>query len=309
MSRHDEKIDELDRTRPSDSRVSELVKEIFTKAPPIAVLLVQRGKEIGKRYLINDKSLVMGRNSRKADLVILGDEEVSSAHIRIDRRDDTFHLVDIESLNGTRVNDRVLKPESPVELREGDRIIIGQTVLKFTMLDALDADFQDQIDSMMNIDQLTGLPVKRVFDFRLEVYLEDARTSGKQMCVLMMDMDGLKAINDANGHQVGAGTISQVGKLIGKFVDSKGAATRFGGDEFTALLYPCTPEQGLEAAEHIRAEVERQPVTVGSATVHPTISIGIASMPRDGDQRGQLIRAADEALYRAKAKGRNCASE
>lgn len=309
MSLDDKKYSDLNATRPSDSSVSELVREIFQGAPPVAVLLVQLGQEIGRRYLVNETSLVVGRSPNRADLVVLGDTEISSAHLRIDRDGETFRVTDLRSTNGTRLNGRALPPEAPAELRQGDRILIGQTALKFTMLDALDADFHGQIESMMNIDQLTGLPVKRVFDFQLGLCLSDAQGSGQPVCVLMMDMDGLKAINDAHGHQVGAGTIAQVGRLLGEHVGDRGAATRFGGDEFTVYLSPCSLEEGLAFAERFRAEVAARPVTVGEATVHPTISIGLAMAPRDGTQRPQLIRVADAALYRAKAKGRNCVSE
>jgi diguanylate cyclase (GGDEF)-like protein len=100
-----------------------------------------------------------------------------------------------------------------------------------------------------------------------------------------------------------------VGQLVGEIVNPRGCVTRFGGDEFTAYLYPCERSAGRDVAERIRATIEGHDFVIAGVRVHPTISIGMASMPQDGRQRTALVRAADAALYRAKAAGRNCVSE
>ncbi len=121
----------------------------------------------------------------------------------------------------------------------------------------------------------------------------------------MMDLDGLKSINDAHGHQMGAETISQVGQLLGRLKPTLGEACRFGGDEFCLLL----PGRGLAAAmemgEQICRSVRDVTVTRGEASVRPTISVGAAERRNSSTSGPELIELADRALYRAKAAGRD----
>jgi len=275
----------------------------------VPVLMVLQGQEIGRRYLLNESSLVLGRHPTRADLVIHGDGEISSGHFRIERAGSTYLITDLGSLNGTWLNGGQLVANAPQTLQEGDKIFLGRTAFKFSFQDALEEDFHIQVERMMTIDELTGLVVKRTFDQKLEWAIQQAAEAVQPLFVMMMDMDGLKAINDANGHHVGAGTIAEVGHLLGAIINDRGCVTRWGGDEFTAYLAPCALEDGLAVAEQIRSTIANHPFNVAGVAVSPTISIGVSSMPRDGQQRTELVRAADAALYRAKAAGRNTVSE
>jgi len=305
----DDNRDELMRTQVSTCRISEDPAAISEDEQRVPVLIVLQGQEIGRRYLINEAELVMGRHPRRADLLIRGDLEISSMHVRLEKTGGAFLLTDLGSTNGTTVNGRPLRPEDPVTLQDGDRIFFGSTVLTFTYQDTMEEDFHVAVERMMNIDDLTGLVVKRSFDRQFEWTLKANQSSPAPVTILMMDMDGLKKINDAHGHHVGASCISQVGRILGEIVNPRGCVTRFGGDEFTAYLDRCTRVDGLTVAEQIRRRIEDHEFRVDEVVAHPTISIGLSSLPEDGDQPAELVRAADEALYRAKAKGRNCVSE
>src|SRR5262249_10330592 len=155
---------------------------------------------------------------------------------------------------------------------------------------------------------LTGLVVPRSFNGRFRQTLAQCVTGGRPLAALMMDMDGLKRINDTHGHHAGAGTIAAVGKLIGEILPDDGLATRFGGDEFTAFAPGFDRARGLELGEQIRSAVKNRKFEFGEALVYPTISIGVAALPDDGNTVEQITRRADEALYRAKAAGRDCVS-
>jgi two-component system cell cycle response regulator len=124
----------------------------------------------------------------------------------------------------------------------------------------------------------------------------------------MMDLDGLKKINDTHGHHVGARTIAAVGCLLGELVGSDGLVTRFGGDEFTAFAPDHDRDAGIALGETIRGALRARPVDCGTADVRPTISIGVAAFPEDGETPEKLTRRADAALYRAKAAGRDTVS-
>ncbi len=274
----------------------------------VPVLMVLQGREIGRRYLLNEPSLVIGRHPMRAQLVV-GDLEVSSTHATVQKIGGRFTITDLGSLNGTQINGRPLAPQQPLALSDGDKLFVGKSVLKFTFQDQLEEDFHVRVEQMINIDELTGLVVKRTFDARLEWALREACLANTELCVLMMDMDGLKAINDTHGHHVGAGTIAQVGRTLGEIVDPLGCVTRFGGDEFTAYLENHSRPDGLRIAEQIRSTIHDALFQFGDALVHPTISIGMASMPQDGTGPAEVVRAADAALYRAKAAGRDCVAE
>lgn len=275
----------------------------------LAVLVVLRGAQVGRRYLLNENSLVIGRRADRSDLVIHDDPQVSSVHCRIERGalPDSWTLVDLSSTNGTLIGGARITSTS---LRDGDRIHLGETVLKFCFHDEVEEEFHRQVDHLMNVDDLTGLPVQRVFQQRFHDALRHAARTGLSVSVFMMDLDGLKKINDRHGHLLGARSIAVTGRRLGGILAAAGGvASRFGGDEFSAYATGADRERGLALGERMRAAVAAEAVTLGNAVVQPTISIGMALFPRDGSAPEALTRRADEALYRAKAAGRNCVSE
>ena len=285
---------------------SEIFDHYRAGAGRVPVLQVLVGQEIGRRYLLNAAKLHLGRSGANVDLAITGDAEISGRHAILVHDDEGFTLTDLGSLNGSYVDGEAI--EGPTRLNDGAKILLGATVLRFGYQDDLEEDFNVAVERMMNVDDLTGLPVKRVFDRRLRWALLSATREEQPLTVLMMDMDRLKAINDRHGHPVGAATIAAVGRLLGEIVGTRGMVTRFGGDEYTAYLKRCPRSAGLEIAETIRAAVA-EPFVAEGVEVNPTMSTGISSYPEDGEDQAGLIRAADAALYRAKAAGKNIVCE
>ncbi len=268
-----------------------------------AFLTIIRGAEadLGRSLVIEDK-ITIGRDS-DCDLP-LHDHGTSWAHARIQSLDsERFRIQDLGSTNGTRVNGHVVG--SGRELKNGDRIFISKTVLRFSLADEMELGFQQQVAQLVSTDPLTGLEAKRVFDDAMDRALETAGISKTTLAVLMMDMDGLKAVNDLHGHLFGAHCIQCVGKIIGEQVSSPGRSCRFGGDEFTAMLPGVSQETAILVAEGIRKAVDEADMRKDGISMHPTISIGVAVFPTDAENVLDLVAAADQALYRAKAKGKN----
>lgn len=282
-------------------RIGDLRDAFGSRVP---VLIVLRGVQLGRRYLLNEDALVLGRKVGRADIVIEGDPQISGAHARIykDSSGENRFIRDLDSLNGTLVNGNAVQE---TVLKEGDKIVIGQTILKFTYQDAIEESFHGRLDQLMNVDDLTGLAVMRVFSSHIHEKLSRMQAAGQPLGVLMMDMDGLKKINDTHGHEFGAYTISEVGKLIGRCVQNDGEAARFGGDEFVAYLEGFDKQRSVDRAEQIRTEVAAFPFCLHEIKLAPTMSIGVAAFPEDGSTIEVLMRKADEALYRAKRGGRN----
>jgi diguanylate cyclase (GGDEF)-like protein len=269
-----------------------------------ASLVVLQGSEseIGT-HLRLDRPVTIGRDP-KIELT-LQDEGISRRHCRItfDKDKSAFIIEDLGSTNGTLLNGKPL--QAPKKLEAGDRIFVGACVLKFTYSDALEVDYHAQMDVLVGTDDLTGLIAKRRFDAAYVRAVDEARRMRGPLAVMMLDLDGLKRINDTHGHPVGAHTIAEVGKLLGQLISPYGAACRFGGDEFAAFLPNLSKREGAAVGETIRACVAGHRFEKDGVVVRPTISIGVSAFPEDGNTAELLLRRADEALYRAKKGGRD----
>jgi len=269
-----------------------------------AALVVLQGSEseIGTHVML-EKAVTLGRDPRVE--LTLQDEGISRRHCRVayDKEKNAFFVEDLGSTNGTLLNGKRVVGQKRLEA--GDRIYVGACVVKFTFSDALEVGYHAQMDVLVGTDDLTGLIAKRRFDAAYVRAVEDARLTKNVLAVLMLDLDGLKRINDTHGHPVGAHTIAEAGKLIGQVVSPHGAACRFGGDEFAAYLPGHSKRHATRVAESIRSIVSSHRFEKDGVVVRPTISIGVAAFPDDGAAADVLLRKADEALYRAKKTGRD----
>lgn len=280
--------------------LDDILRERLGRRTP--VLVVIQGQDLGRRYLLNESRLLLGRDPYEA-AILLPDPAVSARHAAIEASpDERFVLRDLDSRNGTFVNGERVEER---DLASDDRILVGSTILKFTFQDAIEEDFHHQIDQLMNVDELTGLKVKRLFDLEYETAFGQALRSGHPLAVLMMDMDGLKSINDTHGHHMGAHCIARVGEILGAALRGRGTACRFGGDEFSAFLPDHDLEDALAVGESIRRQVEEASFELDGVAVHPTLSIGAAALGPEVTSGQHLVRRADGALYRAKRAGRN----
>jgi diguanylate cyclase (GGDEF)-like protein len=280
------------------------VKESINRAQgKKAALVVLQGSEgdIGTHVLL-DRPVVIGRDP-SVELPLV-DEGISRRHCTVTCKEGVFWLEDLRSTNGTVLNGESLV-KAPKELKPGDRIHLGSCVVKFTFSDALEVGYHAQMDTLIGTDDLTGLIAKRRFDAAYVRAVDAARASGGKLAVLMLDLDGLKQINDTHGHPVGAHTIAEVGRLIGSAIGSRGAACRFGGDEFAAFLPGMTKAQARAVAESIRVQLGKHHFEKDGVVLRPTISIGVSALPEDGVAPDPLLQRADEALYRAKRTGRD----
>lgn len=157
-------------------------------------------------------------------------------------------------------------------------------------------------------DCLTGCLNRRAFDGDLETAAAEARASQSPLSLLMIDVDWFKAYNDRHGHPKGDQLLAQLAEEIRGGVRSVDRVYRYGGEEFAVILAGVTRRDAALIAERLRRAVERRPFP-GAAESQPggrvTISIGLAEYPSDADAAPGLLAAADAALYRAKAAGRN----
>jgi diguanylate cyclase (GGDEF)-like protein len=165
------------------------------------------------------------------------------------------------------------------------------------------------IERLSMTDQLTEIPNRRSFDSRLNMEWRRAIREKTDISLLMLDIDKFKSYNDIYGHQQGDVILRAVAQSIQRDLKRPGDfAARWGGEEFAALLATTDMMGALDVAERIRANVEKLNIVNDSCSDMPpiTISIGAESMSPDKDSSlDKFISAADDALYRAKAAGRN----
>jgi diguanylate cyclase (GGDEF)-like protein/PAS domain S-box-containing protein len=159
---------------------------------------------------------------------------------------------------------------------------------------------QADVDLLAYHDPLTGLPNRLLFTDRLEHALSVLTRLNTQVALLFFDLDGFKDINDTLGHTVGDSLLQTVAGRMQSALRDGDTVARFGGDEFVVLTESCRSRAGLESvAEKIIAEIS-QPIQVDEQKIVVQTSVGIALAPADGADSQALVRAADEAMYRAK---------
>jgi diguanylate cyclase (GGDEF)-like protein/excisionase family DNA binding protein len=158
------------------------------------------------------------------------------------------------------------------------------------------AEAHDEVKVQAERDALTGLRNHGAFQRELDAYLSS--TAGRQVAVLMMDLDRFKGYNDRNGHPAGDELLVGVSRAIESCIRAGDRAYRYGGDEFAVILPDCPRQPAEEVARRIRAAVEAIPDDSGGP--HVTISIGIACHPDDAAEKDLLVETADQALFLAK---------
>jgi diguanylate cyclase (GGDEF)-like protein len=161
------------------------------------------------------------------------------------------------------------------------------------------------LEALAITDGLTGLYNHRHFQESLEKEIRRCDREGRDLSLLLLDLDHFKEYNDRWGHTEGDAALRRVAGTIMKSIRSTDLAFRYGGEELAVLLPSCTKEQAVEVAEKIRVAVARAASRPGRFGGRTTVSIGVATFPEDGRVARGLFDTADAALYQAKALGRD----
>ncbi len=271
-----------------------------------ASLVILHGAEIGRDFRLKRGRTIVGRGL-EAD-VRVPDDLVSREHARIEFLWDPetpephYILVDLGSTNRTFVNSRLVQR---VELMDGDKIQIGNTVLKFVLLDDIEVKFHEEIRNRISYDRLTGLLTRESLYLALEKELQRCGRYRLPVAVLMMDLDRFKLVNDAHGHDIGSRVLAEVGQRIRDSLRARDVSARYGGEEFLTYLSETPAEGGGLTGQRIRDVIRASPFEIQGRSINVTISIGVSAFPDHGRDIETLVKRADEALYRAKAEGRD----
>jgi two-component system, cell cycle response regulator len=276
------------------------------KSPPSAHLIVVAGGIPGTMVRLSERGTTLGRSAESSFQI--SDVTVSREHasIMIDESG-SVRVRDHGSTNGTLLNGKRLHAHRPVEVADGDRIQLGTTVvLKLVRLDPSDERFQREMFERTVRDTLTGLYNRAYLLNQIGVLAERSAAQGIGLAVLMLDIDHFKQINDRYGHVAGDQVLREVAAVIRESTRPEDLVARFGGEEFIVVLPFSVPDLASERAERIRSNLAERSITAQGHEIRVTASIGLAYAP-PGRSRNEmaLIMSADDALYRAKAEGRN----
>jgi diguanylate cyclase (GGDEF)-like protein len=255
----------------------------------------------GKRLELGTRRVRIGRETDN-DLVVL-DEGVSRWHLRLEPNRGSWVVTDLGSCNGTLLNGEPLTEVRRLE--NGDLLQIGSAVIKYLSGRDVESSMWEELFALAVTDSLTHLANRRRFDEELATETSRVRRHGRDLSLLMLDIDHFKSVNDLYGHQAGDAVLSRIAQVIRERVRQHDLVARFGGEEL-AVLMPETDLHGARVlAEQLRGAIERQAVDYAEQRLHVTVSIGCAQLGSEDVDPEAFLRRCDKQLYRAKTAGRN----
>ncbi|HZH04169.1 MAG TPA: GGDEF domain-containing protein [Myxococcaceae bacterium] len=269
----------------------------------LIVLSAKLAGTVGKMVKLEAKESVLGR-SVEATFQI-EDDGISRQHAKVTRDEDgVFRLVDMASTNGTYLNGLRV---NTAPLTDGDKIQMGShTVLKFSIQDQLEEQYQRSIYESATRDGLTRIFNKKYFVDALHKEFAYCMRHAGSLSLLMFDVDHFKRINDSHGHLAGDLVLQRVAQRLSESVRTEDLLARYGGEEFALLLRESAEERAFVCAERCRRAVDGAEFSYDGTPIRVTISVGVATLFHSTvAQPEDLIAEADKYLYRAKEGGRN----
>jgi diguanylate cyclase (GGDEF)-like protein len=260
------------------------------------------GPLLARRFMLDRAEQTIGRSDDSE--IRIDDDAASRSHARIVVSGRRATLIDLDSTNGTFVNEA---PAREIELRDGDLVQIGDTIFKFLSGGNVETKYHQEMYRMTTVDGLTQAYNRRYFMETFEREVQRAKRYRRELCLAMIDIDHFKTVNDTWGHLAGDHVLRETARIVADSIRHEDVFGRYGGEEFALLL----PEVGLAGAvqvcERLRQKVEMATLLFGRDELRVTASFGLASTFSLGDEFApiDLIDRADGNLYEAKRQGRN----
>jgi diguanylate cyclase (GGDEF)-like protein len=273
----------------------------ITSRDACLVHIYPTGPGMGTRYSLTDTPVAIGRGA-DCDIQI-NDFSVSRRHARVEPGDEGYYAVDMQSTNGTFINDQ---SATRCKLNDGDYLRVGNCIYRFLAGGNVEAEYHEEIYRLTIIDALTEIYNKRYLMEYLDRELARTARYHRPLALLLLDIDLFKQINDAYGHLGGDFTLRELAACIKSVVRKEELFARYGGEEFAVVL-PETPLDGaLALCERIRSLIETHRFRFDNKSFHITVSLGVAvTHGEESLTPHELVRRADEKLYQAKRAGRN----
>lgn len=286
-------------TRITAADLRQIRRPMVRKRP---CLIQYTGDALGRRFLFDAARTVLGRDPDKSDIIVL-DDSISRAHVNCHLVDDSIELEDLNSRNGTFVNDERI--EGRTLLQNGDIVRLGSVLFKYFAYDNIENAFHDQIYRLATIDAATDTFNKNYLVQTLESEFALARAYERPLCVIYFDLDHFKKVNDDHGHGCGDYVLRETCRLAKSCVRKDDVVGRLGGEEFVIVLPNADAAVGAELAERIRTTVEKHCFDFGGRQLQQTVSMGVAQARPGMEHYLELLNEADRLLYESKRGGRN----
>ena len=265
-----------------------------------ACLVVLQGQRLGQRINLGDQPLIIGR-APEAEFQII-ERSVSREHCRITREPAGYRIKDLDSTNKTFLNDQ---PIIEAELKDGDHISVGSCVLKFMDRSSVEARYHEELYQLATADPLTDLYNRRQFLELIDREIARATNYKRPLTLLIIDLDHFKSINDQFGHPDGDLVLKKVALALREHAREEFIIARIGGEEFAMVLPENELSEAMRFADSLRRAMADLEFLFNEETTKITVSIGAAAWLPSMSATSELMRAADEQLYRAKQAGRN----
>ena len=269
------------------------------------VLLELEGAQPGAVFSIRGTSALIGRKG-SAD-VLLGEETVSWEHARLSVESEGAYLEDLASHNGTFVNGQRIRVRT--RLHDGDYVGFGSggPVVKFSLMEEFEERALRTLFELTLRDPLTRLYNRRYFDDRLLSEFAFAQRHHSELALLLIDIDHFKNVNDTCGHQVGDVVLKLVASSIQRMMRPEDVLSRYGGEEFVVITRGTSLRNIHILGERLCHLIESLALDLPDRDLNVTVSIGASCMGAEQTYGSAeaLLKSADEALFEAKASGRN----
>lgn len=276
------------------------------------VLIVVEGGPIGQRFPLKGESLRIGRGYECE--IVINERDVSREHaiVRSSVADGSATLVDLNSTNGTYVNESRIARAT--ELRDGDRLRIGEWTFKFLCADSPELAFHAMMQERSSTDPLTGCLNRRGLWQAYDAALRESIALKQPLSLLFLDLDHFKELNDSWGHLCGDAVLRELVSRLTAMLRGNERLGRYGGEEFLMLLPGLEMLPAAARAEAARHAIGSRAFSWDGIELPVTVSIGVSTSTEIGgsmrtlevgDLQQQLVDIADRKLYKAKRAGRN----
>ena len=278
-----------------DREHQELALHASKKAPTVAVIRTKQGDQFDRYVLRTQRPLLVNDVRRDFRFTVTGDSTRPLGSVI------ACPLLVSQSAEG------VLRLDSaqPATYTQDDLRFLD-ILLHLIATAMANARLFEQTQQLAITDGLTGLYRRQPFLEQLGREVARAGRSREPFAVLMLDIDDFKRCNDTFGHTVGDAVLRMIADIVRASVPPDGMCARYGGEEFAILLPKASRREGVAIAQRIRRSVEQQTHAASEGPAHPvTVSLGVSVFPDDAPSDLELIRQADQGLYRAKRAGKN----
>lgn len=267
-----------------------------------AVLIIIRGTPQGKKYVLDKEEMFIGRD--KDTQIQLNDTNVSRKHAVIRKTASGYTIQDLQSRNGTFLND--IRLQYATGLNKEDMIKIGTSILKYIPAGEIEILYQDNLTNAAYIDELTQVFNRNYISQAFEAEFKRAKALHMSLPVIIFDIDNFKKINDTFGHDAGDFVLRELTKIIRESgLRERDLLGRWGGEEFILLITNSQLDVGVEAADRIRRVVAGHKFVYNGKLIPVTISLGVSNISKEHTAATDLYKEADQALYHSKKTGKN----